>query len=120
MQTYWLSKKPPTINTAFATDFKTRRRYKTPKYSAWIAEALAELQEQEIKRFDGDYCVEIYIPLKFRRSNADIDNMVKPTLDLLVKAGATPDDRYLYGVTIRYFDEIRVCIEVKPMPTTPI
>ena len=118
MKTYWLSKKPPTVWSMYVG--MGRRRKKSPKYKSWIADAMSEMLEQGIKRFDGDYYLEIYIPIKYRRSNADIDNMIKPVVDMLVTSGVTPDDRYLYGVTIRYFHELRVCIDVKPMPTEPI
>ena len=120
MKTYYLSNKPFSVNHSYATNFRTRQRFKTKDYNAWLADSISQIEDQGVVKFEGDYYVSILIPLKYRTKRNDVSNFVKPIIDMLVKAGATPDDKYEYGHDIRWAKIDRVFLDVKPMPTEPI
>ena len=74
---------PPSLNNIFVTNKKTGGRFTSKKYAQWKVEAGWLLQTQDIKAFGG--LVEIEILIKEPRRKTDIDNKIKPVLDLLVK-----------------------------------
>lgn len=116
MKTYYITKKPPSENELFATDWKTKRRYQSKKYSDWIAESLPEVLAKGKSGLDtADFAMTVYVPKKFRRANADLMNLEKATTDLLVKAGVIPDDRYIAQYSIRWADCDRVEVNVYPL-----
>lgn len=108
MAEYHLTTAPPSLNNAFATVGK--RRIKTADYKAWIEAAGWELKVQGITPVGSPYGISIEIGRK--TSKSDIDNLIKPISDLLVKMGATPDDRKMDEVTIRRADreDVLVCV----------
>lgn len=112
MKTYYISKKPPSSNTLFPTNWKTRRRYTSKDYAAWQELSMQEVLAQGKSGLSGDYCMEVYIPRKFRHHSADIVNLEKATTDLLVKAGLVPDDKHIVSYAIRYADCDRVQVNV--------
>lgn len=87
-QTLWLPW-PPTANTMFG--LKGHHRFVSKSYAKWKDEASAHILMQRSLVMDG--CVAITIALtppdKRRR---DIDNHVKPVLDILVTHKIIEDD----------------------------
>ena len=90
MKTKFVSLKPISVNRCWQG-----RRFKTKEYDSWIELGLYLLPK--VKMHKG----EISIRLSFFVKNAkrsDLDNMIKPTLDLLVKGGWIEDDRFIYNL----------------------
>ena len=112
MKTYYISKKPPSVNELFGTNFKTKRRFTSKKYEEWQADAMQEVLEKGKSGIEGDFAMRIYIPFKFRRANADLLNLEKAITDLLVKAGLIPDDRHLVNFAMRWADCDKVEVSV--------
>lgn len=82
--------RPPSANTAFR-NLAGGGRAKTRGYRAWREEAGWTVKTQSPAKITGEFEVEIVCPRPDNRRR-DIDNLIKPTLDLLVLAGVTPDD----------------------------
>lgn len=94
------------------------RRFRTKEYKAW--------QEHGIYLLKGQYGLsgKFHVKIKWYKktvASTDIDNPVKPVVDLLVKSGVIPDDRYIYKLEVEkhktpegqedYYD-----IEILPFP----
>lgn len=80
---------PPTANNLFLNVGK--RRVRTKRYDAWIAEALADIARQKPGRVCGAYRMALIATRPDRRAR-DVENLLKPTSDLLKKAGVIEDD----------------------------
>jgi Holliday junction resolvase RusA-like endonuclease len=102
---------PPSVNAMYYNVAGGGRR-KTRQYAAWIRGELKALLAQRAKPFEGCATVTITLP----KSKADPDNKIKPTLDLLVRAGVLKDDRsdYVSGVSVTVGDVQMMHVEVKP------
>lgn len=108
-KTYTFSEAPPSLNHAFPTG-RNGRRYTSKEYKSWQALAAVQLNIQGIEPVTGPYTLDIEVGRK--SSRADIDNLIKPLADLLVKAGATPDDRKMGALSIRRVDGTGVKVTV--------
>lgn len=74
------------------------RRYKTPEYEEYERELLLMLPKKEM--IFG--YVSIDIVLYFNRpNNCDLDNPIKPILDIITKKGYIEDDRKIYELSIK-------------------
>lgn len=102
---------PPSVNGLFrnarAANGKTIR-VKTKEYTAWLEESMYRANSAKAACFSFgelavcDYSVHIrVVRLEKRR---DLDNYVKPILDMLVKAGIIRDDRYVKRIIVEYVD----------------
>lgn len=82
--------RPPSANRLFKNIVKGRAR--TAEYNNWITLATQELALQRPGCVRGKFS----IALQCQRDSewADIDNIVKPTLDVLKKFGCIVDDRF--------------------------
>jgi len=87
---------PPSLNAMTATDFRTRRRFKTKAYSDWRAEAVRALGDCP-PLGKGPFRVVLELPAKCRK---DIDNCNKPVLDALQVAGVIDDDRHVHDLRV--------------------
>jgi Holliday junction resolvase RusA-like endonuclease len=116
---------PPSANHLFAT--VGNRRVKTKEYRAWIAASLAALVElRKPKSFPVEVRVTVFGAVNPDR---DLDNFLKPTIDLLKTGGIIPDDRirYVTRVNIGYGGEwdgapavdVRIEPVVQEQPTSP-
>jgi Holliday junction resolvase RusA-like endonuclease len=98
---------PPSLNNAYATVMTKHGRMKRVKkadIAPWRKEAWAELHRQKAPKLAaGWYTVDMAISPQTR---GDIDNRIKMALDLLVKLGFTPDDKWLWRVTIERSEEV--------------
>ena len=80
---------PPTSNTMFA--MRGHRRFVSKRYQAWRDEAGIQLMQQKPSKFDGP--VELFLRLAPpTKRKWDLDNRVKPILDLLVIHQIIQDD----------------------------
>jgi Holliday junction resolvase RusA-like endonuclease len=89
----------PSTNALYQTAPGGRVRYKTPLYSRWIATCSALLiGRRAVTPEAGPYMFEIGANISRRR---DLDNVAKATLDLFVRLGVAPDDRWCDALVIR-------------------
>lgn len=108
-----LSMVPPSLNNIFANRRKGGRM-KTAVYGGWLSVAHMDLRRQPSWHVPG----KVKIALTFSRcdTRADLDNLIKPTLDLLVAAGRIADDRNVVGLEADFGDIFGVKIDVSTIP----
>lgn len=81
----------PSVNAMYV-NVPGKGRVKSAKAKAWTTKAGWWLKTARLRPLPpGPYAVKITVSTRLR---GDADNRVKATLDLLVKHGLTPDDRY--------------------------
>lgn len=93
---------PPTVNSAFA-NVPGKGRIRSRKYREWAKEAGWAVRAQRAGRISGKVSVDIGVG---RIANADVDNRIKPTLDLLCDMGVIEDDRHVERVMAEWRDDI--------------
>lgn len=98
----------PSINSCTRNVYG-KGRANTTIYNKWIKAAGWEINAQTFCRMGGKVAVTILCP---RVARADIDNQIKPTLDLLVKMNVIDDDQHVEQVTARWVDA-RALMEVR-------
>jgi Holliday junction resolvase RusA-like endonuclease len=69
---------------------------RSAEYKAWIGEAVAEIQSQNLQPVAPPYSV--YISALRWRANADLDNILKPCLDMLEHAGLIKNDKHVHEI----------------------
>ena len=88
--------RPPSVNSCFGnrrTGQKGRGRYITPAYAKWRADAgKVVMAAGRLPRFAGAVEVEVRATDPEDGRSRDGDNLMKPTLDLLVSLGIIVDD----------------------------
>jgi len=92
---------PPSVNAMFATDFRTKRRFKTKAYADWQKVAANTLGAQYAAY--GSPSVHKPVALSIRLGlnfQSDIANREKALTDLLVATLDMPDDRYIDRIVI--------------------
>lgn len=103
---------PPSLNNAFINLPKGKGRTKSPEYRQWINGAQRDLRKQEGWHVPGH----VAIKLAFRRggTGADLDNLIKPCLDILVSTGRITDDRNVVKIEAQFSDDLKgVRIEIQ-------
>lgn len=104
-----LTDMPPSANSlrkSFVRDGKVVSA-KTDAYSAWREAAVWEIAGQRAGRIDGPYSLSIAAQRNWRSKRArDIDNVIKPVSDALVKAGIVKDDSLAERVTAQWADDL--------------
>ena len=90
---------PPSANALFTYRAGSRQRIKTDAYRAWITEAgWGVARSGALSDRHKRVRVEIDLPFDRRR---DIDNGIKPVLDLLVRHSIVKDDRWVDELVVR-------------------
>ncbi len=80
---------------------------KSDQYTAWRDAALWEIAAQRPGKVDGPYTLSIAVQRHWRSKRArDIDNIIKPLSDALVKAGVVQDDSLAESVSARWDDDL--------------
>jgi crossover junction endodeoxyribonuclease RusA len=104
---------PPSANKLFA-NVPGKGRVKASAYRKWIKGELLALVAQRAKPVIGRASVAITLPTGTR---GDADNRIKPTLDLLVRAGVLADDgaKHVGSVSITFGKVTLMQVEVLPM-----
>lgn len=98
----------PSTNALFTHRAGSRQRIKTDVYRSWLESAGWHIKTQGPQRVPGSVRIEIEAPVNRKR---DLDNISKPTLDLIVKLCLIDDDRWV--------DDFRV-VRVAPGPLMTI
>lgn len=97
---------PPSANALYANS-KSGGRHKTKAYAAWTRGELKALLAQRAKPIGARAIIKITVP---HNNRIDADNKIKPTLDLLVRAGVLADDSCKYVAEVSAaFGDVREC-----------
>jgi len=100
---------PPSTNGLRKSFIKDGKVFsaKTDKYTAWRNAALWEIATQRPGKIKGPYTLAIAAQRNWRSKRArDIDNIIKPLSDALVKAGVVEDDCLAESVSARWDDDL--------------
>jgi len=93
---------PPSVNSIWRQG--KRKVYRNPQYKAWMHSAAWTIRFYSCLHdpLSGD----TFIEMKFgpRNKKADLDNLLKATIDALVQGGAIKDDRYVKKLTAEWAD----------------
>lgn len=82
---------PPSVNNLYVNAAGGRKRH--ADYKAWLAAAGWAVRIQRAPELgQGPFRLLVEVPC---RRNRDIDNVLKPLLDMLVKQRVIADDRYV-------------------------
>lgn len=92
---------PPTTNNLFFNAGK--RRVRTDRYDAWLAEGAAYIAQQRPTRVTGPYILTLIATRPDRRAR-DLGNLEKPVSDLLVKCGIVRDDADAQSIRLTWSD----------------
>jgi Holliday junction resolvase RusA-like endonuclease len=109
---------PPSTNNLFANK-KSGGRVPSTKYKSWRAEAGWEINRQRLtlpnsmKGVPGDQLANVRILVNVARVSAarDLDNLIKPILDLLVNMQVLIDD------TVKYVNLIEIRLSALDRPS---
>jgi Holliday junction resolvase RusA-like endonuclease len=95
---------PPSTNNLYMNT--SNGRVKTRNYDDWLLQAGLFLNGQKPGRMTGR--VDVSITVEDSHPQRDIDNILKPTLDLIVKIGVIADDnaRHVRSVSAQWSDRI--------------
>lgn len=92
---------PPSVNACFS-NVKGKGRIRTERYRQWATAAGWDFNGKG--KIDGPFSVSITIDRSRRHPLADVDNFIKPTVDLLQTHGIVTNDRMSESVSIRWGD----------------
>ncbi len=104
---------PPSLNNCFPTS-KSGHRYPSPEYEAWRTEAGHKLNVQRPHKFTTP--CQVTLTFQEPKRAWDIDNRIKPTLDLLVKHSIIPadDSRFVRRVIAQFGEVAGLVVEIEP------
>lgn len=107
---------PPSVNSCYATDFRTKRRFISKTYAQWLNIAAQELLTQSRKNLKPKYKILVEVGRFKDKRRRDICNYEKPLTDFLVKYDILEDDCFIEDMRLKWSDEIeqkqlRVTIE---------
>lgn len=88
---------PPSLNNAFVNRPDGKGRWPSRDYSRWREQAAKALTLQAWDMPAKPYTVTIRVNIDHR---SDIDNRVKPVLDLLVKHGVLAGDQWVNALHV--------------------
>lgn len=112
---------PPSVNQLFATDFKTRRRFKTKEFAAWERLASTYMLLKPRLEMQGDV-VSVYAYGKPSNRRMDVANREKGVSDLLVKHGILKDDSQIVDIRLYWASDVEagmVRVELRSVSKTP-
>lgn len=104
-----LTEMPPSANGMRKSFIKGGKVFsvKSDEYASWRAAAAQELRIQCVGRVEGPYSLSIVAQRNWRSKRArDIDNIIKPLSDALVKAGIVKDDSLAESVSAKWADDL--------------
>jgi Holliday junction resolvase RusA-like endonuclease len=95
---------PPSLNNMFV-NLRGQRggRFKSAAYLQWIQTSAMQLRQQQPWHVPGK--TRVWLDFDRRQTGADLDNLVKAVLDLLVAYGRIEDDSNVIELHARFDDE---------------
>ncbi len=97
---------PPSLNNLFRN--VKHGRVKTEGYERWIRLAQGHILEQGRKRLHGFVSVSVALVRPDKRKR-DLDNSLKPLLDLLVGMSIIDDDSLIQRISIQWVESGPAC-----------
>ena len=94
---------PPSVNQIYPTNFKTKMRFRSKKYTAWQSEVFKLLRLRNVGHIGGDVVAE-YVFEKPDNRKRDVENYAKAVSDTLVKGGVITDDSNIIDLRLRWGD----------------
>lgn len=107
---------PPSVNDAWA-NVPGRGRVRTARYRDWASNAGWKLRLQLGDKRVAGRCI-VVIGVERHNKTADIDNRIKPLLDLLVEHHAIDDDKNVDAVAIAWNPPGSSLARITIVPTT--
>lgn len=104
-----ISTMPPSANGMRKSFVKAGKvmSVKSDEYVAWLDPILWEIAWQRVGRIIGPYSLSLAVQRHWRSKRArDIDNIIKPVSDALVKAGVIEDDSLAESVSAKWADDL--------------
>ena len=101
--------RPVSVNAMYRSDMQGGKRYKSSKYRDFISSGLYALGDIKGMLIDGMVYIDLLVP-KYGGGCQDIDNRIKPSLDLLVRGKVIKDDSQVMGISAEW---IRVDSKLK-------
>ena len=100
---------PPTLNNCFE-NIRGGRRI-TQRYREWINEAFWMIKSQKPSKHEDEVSISIGFVAPDKRKR-DLDNLIKPVLDILVKGQVIKDDgsKYVRRVTVQWVPSGPPCV----------
>lgn len=110
---------PPPVNNLFA-NIEGKGRVRSSRYRTWANAAGWEIRAQRPARLRGP--VSITLTFEDGGSRADIDNLAKAPIDLLVALALieADDAKTVREVTLRWGSVNGLQIRVEPAPAAPL
>lgn len=90
---------PPSVNSLFA-NVAGRGRVRTKRYREWAAASGWDCAGKG--SITGPFTISIILSRYKRRKNADLDNLAKAILDLIVEHKIVEDDRLLEKLSLEW------------------
>lgn len=104
---------PPSANRLWT---RTRTGMcKSTEYCNWLTEAGWKVKAQHPKAIHGPYKLSIKVAKSTCGKHCDLDNLIKPTNDLLQQLRLIEDDKLCQKVSAEWVAGIGVTVLVEPM-----
>lgn len=101
---------PPSVNAMYR-NVTGKGRVKTERYKIWQSAAGWDFNGKG--KVKGKFHLRVVVSRKNTRSNSDIDNRIKPILDLLQKHNVIENDSLADSIHIQWGDCEGIYIEVE-------
>ena len=96
-----ISAKPPSVNQMY-TNVPGRGRILTSRYRTW--KQAAQWDCVKAGKVAGPFMAQITVDRSMRHKNADVDNLIKPLMDLLQSQNIIENDKLCEDLRIRWGD----------------
>jgi Holliday junction resolvase RusA-like endonuclease len=106
---------PPSLNNVFR-NVPGVGRVRTGDYKRWITQNGYAVLAQRPEKHKGDVAVHLRIG---PRTRSDLDNRIKPILDLLVKMQVIEDDSRVVEIRARWMADEGCEVDVQPCAGAP-
>jgi len=122
---------PLPLNQVFATDFRTKKRFKSKKYAQFISNVNGQLRnfKSQINKFNKKYSIDehyivtnykFYYPIllksgrKISKTSKDASNLIKTIEDVIFKQLTADDSQVISVSAIKIHSEnIRIYAEIE-------
>lgn len=102
---------PPSVNAMFR-NVPGRGRVRTQRYRDWASAAGWDFNGKG--RIEGPFSFRMIVSRKKARKGSDLDNRIKPVLDLMKTHEIIEDDSLCQSITVAYGDCKGIYIEIEP------